>query len=728
MNPFAGYLLTQRNTRQVSVSELAERAGVSASAISRLESGDLEPSKDLALRLAKALESTEDDWLLAAGFLPEELRTAIGLEPSIAIPTLREALPSILQSYSRLISLLRTVAVEFLPEVQVLSKKGDREITACRGKAGFAKTDEDLIVEVILLELARGLSPRHVGALIDAHLPNLRSKVAGKLDTEILDLASKICRNDERMLGPVFEGLLSRNSRYELGQYFTPPSISRFMRQIIEAKNPKSVFDPAVGAGVLLSGFGGSIRLMGMDINPVCTALALAGLASRGHTSLDVTVGDFLEDKQSLFGKSERTAEKVDAVICNPPYMRHHLIEGHEKKRLTTHYSTLFGVKVSSLATSYLYFFLESLSRLKPGGTLVFITPADFLDANYGNGLKQIFKERATIEDIILFDRDGLAFEGVLTTSAITVVTNSPAPSTHIISFREAKAMVNEEVETTRPNRRKQSGLDAAVSWTSCFGEREDELKQLVKDRPRKLSDYMRIRRGIATGDNSFFVIPQSVVDEWGIEAEYLQPVVASARDLPDGVLTREHWQKLKEAGRPCWLLNCSHPKSELTGKKILAYLEHGESLGIHERFNCRTRNPWYKGEQVAVPDIIITYMNRGRTRFVENRSDCRVMSVFINGFVIEPGIPMMSLLETLNSAETSEILTRIGKVYGSGLGKVEPGTLASLPMPALNDRAGEPTAQTSTGRRAGAPKPSRSLPPPHRPDSSDRSTHKEIG
>ena len=327
MNPFAGYLLTQRNTRQVSVSELAERAGVSASAISRLESGDLEPSKDLALRLAKALESTEDDWLLAAGFLPEDLRTAIGLEPGIAIPTLKEALPSILQSYSRIISLLRTVGAELLPEVQVLSKKGDREITAYRGKAGVAKTDEDLVVEVILLELAHGLSPRHLGALIDSHLPNLRSKVAGKLNTEILDLASKICRNDERMLGPVFEGLLSRNSRYELGQYFTPPSISRFMSQIIEARNPKSVLDPAVGAGVLLSGFGGSIRLVGMDINPVCTALALAGLASRGHTSLDVTIGDFLEDKQSLFGKSGRTAGKVDAVICNPPYMRHHLIE-----------------------------------------------------------------------------------------------------------------------------------------------------------------------------------------------------------------------------------------------------------------------------------------------------------------------------------------------------------------------------------------------------------------
>jgi len=728
MNPFAGYLLTQRTSQRVSVSELADRAGVSASAISRLESGDLEPSKDLALRLAKALQSTEDDWLLAAGFLPDGLRTAIGLEPNTAISKLKEAIPSVLQSYSKLTSLLRTVVADFLPEVQTLSKKGNREIVAYRVNAGVAETDEDLAVEVILLELARELSPRHVGTLIEGYLPNLRGKVAGKFDTEILGLASAVCRNDERMLGPVFEGLLSRNSRYGLGQYFTPLSISRFMSEIIKAKKPESVLDPAVGAGVLLSNFKKSIRLTGMDINPVCTALALAGLANRGHDSLDITVGDFLEDKQSLFFQPTRTADKVDAVICNPPYMRHHLIKGHEKKRLTAHYSALFGVKVSGLATSYLYFFLEALSRLNPGGTLVFITPADYLDVNYGSSLKQILKERATIEDIILFDRDGLAFEGVLTTSAITVVTNSPPPSTHIVSFREAKPMVNEKVETASPNRREQAGLDAAASWTSCFGDREDELKQLVKDRPRKLSDYIRIRRGIATGDNSFFVIPQSVVDEWGIEAEYLQPVVASARDLPDGVLTREHWNKLKKTGRPCWLLNCSNPKSELKGKKILAYLEHGESRGVHERFNCRTRNPWYKGEQVAPPDIIITYMNRGRTRFVENRSDCRVMSVFINGFITESDVSIKSLLETLNSAETSEILMRIGRVYGGGLGKVEPGTLASLPMPVLKSGTDESTVRTSTSRRADAPTPSRSLPPPRRPDSSDRNTHKEIG
>ncbi len=727
MSAFSGFMVGQRSARRISVSELAERANVSVSAISRLESGDLEPSKDLALRLAKALETNEDDWLLAAGFLPEDMRTAISLEPQTAISTIKDSLPANLQSYSRLISSLRAVVEELLPAIPKLSANGAREVKTYRNKPGISQTDEGLAVDAVLLEVAHRLAPQDSRLPFDSWLPCLRRLVANKMSDDIVNLATTICKHDERMMGPVFEALSPRARRYELGQYFTPPVIARYMGKVVKTAGPESVLDPAVGAGVLFSELKTSTRLVGLDINPVCAALSLAGLASRGYTSLDISVGDFLEDKQSLFSSSSRSTEQVDAVICNPPYMRHHLIDSREKKRMTSSYSAQFGVRLSTLATSYVYFFLESLSRLRPAGTLVFITPADYLDVNYGVGLKQVLKECATIEEIVLFDRDALAFEGVMTTSAITVVKNTPAPSRHFVSFKEADKGVAQEASVARPNRRKQSELDSSSSWSTCFGDREDALNALVNDRPRKLSDYLRIRRGIATGDNKFFVIPQSVVEKWGIEQEFLLPVIASARDLPDGVLTQAHWERLRKSGRPCWLLDCSLAKTELKGKKILKYIEHGEATGVHERFNCRARNPWYKGERVAVPDVIITYMNRGRTRFVENRSNCRVMSVFINGFLIDNQVPRTDLLEVLNSPETSDILNRIGRVYGGGLGKVEPGTLSSLPMPEIQNDAEEPTTRTSKGPRADAPTPNRSQRPLHRPNNSDRSTRREI-
>lgn len=728
MSAFSGFMIGQRSARRISVSELAERANVSVSAISRLESGDLEPSKDLALRLAKALETNEDDWLLAAGFLPEDMRTAISLEPQTAISTIKDSLPATLQSYSRLISSLRVLVDELLPAIPKLSANGAREVKAYRSKPGTSQTDEGLAVDAVLLEVAYRLAPQDSRLPFDSWVPSLRRLAANRMNDDIVKLATTICKHDERMMGLVFEALSPRARRYELGQYFTPPVIARHMGKMVKAANPETVLDPAVGAGVLFSELKTSTRLMGLDINPVCAALSLAGLASRGYTSLDISVGDFLEDKQSLFSRGSRSTAQMDAVICNPPYMRHHLLDGSEKKRMTSSYSAQFGVRLSTLATSYVYFFLESLSRLKPGGTLVFITPADYLDVNYGVGLKQILKERTTIEEIMLFDRDALAFEGVMTTSAITVAKNTPAPSCHFVSFKEAEMSNAEEVTTARPNRRRQSELDSTNSWSTCFGDREDALNALVNDRPRRLSDYLRIRRGIATGDNKFFVVPQSVVDKWEIEQEFLLPVITSARDLPDGVLTQAHWERLKKTGRPCWFVNCDLPKSDLKGKKILKYIEHGETLGVHERFNCRARNPWYKGERVAVPDVIITYMNRGRTRFVENRSNCRVMSVFINGYLIDDQTPVTALLEGLNSSETSDILNRIGRVYGGGLGKVEPGTLASLPMPEIGKAAERSTTRTSKGPRADAPKPNQSPRQLHRPDNSDRNTRREIG
>lgn len=83
---FGATLKRYRETRRVSQSKLAEKAGFDHSYVSRLESGARTPTRDAVQQLAEALglERLQQDELLAsAGFLPQEVSSLLSSEPEI---------------------------------------------------------------------------------------------------------------------------------------------------------------------------------------------------------------------------------------------------------------------------------------------------------------------------------------------------------------------------------------------------------------------------------------------------------------------------------------------------------------------------------------------------------------------------------------------------------------------------------------------------------------------
>jgi transcriptional regulator with XRE-family HTH domain len=82
-----GVVLKQfRETRRVSQSKLAERAGFDHSYVSRLESGARTPTRDAVEQLSNALDLEQlqqDELLAAAGFLPREVSSLLAGEPEI---------------------------------------------------------------------------------------------------------------------------------------------------------------------------------------------------------------------------------------------------------------------------------------------------------------------------------------------------------------------------------------------------------------------------------------------------------------------------------------------------------------------------------------------------------------------------------------------------------------------------------------------------------------------
>jgi adenine-specific DNA-methyltransferase len=122
------------------------------------------------------------------------------------------------------------------------------------------------------------------------------------------------------------------------------------------------------------------------------------------------------------------------------------------------------------------------------------------------------------------------------------------------------------------------------------------------------------------------------------------------------------------------------------------SYLQEGKTHGIHQRYICRHRTPWYSQEHRPPSPIVCTYMGRGDAksgrpfRFILNHSIATVANVYLAMY------PKPRLAQALEGDSTlirriQEVLNRIspdqllgqGRVYGGGLHKLEPSELANV-------------------------------------------------
>lgn len=480
-------------------------------------------------------------------------------------------------------------------------------------------------------------------------------------------------QNGVDVIGAAYARLFTGRQRRPLGQFYTPFWAGDVMAGWILEGAPERVLDPGVGSGALSISVAqharrGTARILGVDADPVAVAMADATARLRGIEGFESRVCDFLLDEVGV---------TPDAVICNPPYSRHHSIPEQDKRAIHDGLERRLGLKLSGLAGLHVLFLVRALELAAPDARLAFITPSDWLDVNYGRKVKEYLLERAHVEAMILIEPERLFFEGVLTTAAITLIRKGrtggetalirlngdlPAPEDVIaVISRDRQGLPRESVRLT-----------ASAKW--------------ARPRPRKrrgmrLGEVARIRRGIATGANGFFVLSERARRRVGIPTTQLAPCLASPKVIEGNEVSAESLESLPE-DVPRWLVDCRDGSEIERDTPLGRYLRHGrDHLRVHEGYLASRRRPWYAQEVRASCPIVFSYFNRERPRFVRNRAG----AVPLNNWLIvepKPGINADRLFETLTSVAFIERLADHSRVYGGGLWKLEPKELEAVRLP----------------------------------------------
>jgi len=488
------------------------------------------------------------------------------------------------------------------------------------------------------------------------------------------------------------DSLKTAPERNKWGQFATPPelalSIARYAHGLM-GKAPVHFLDPAIGTG---SFFSAASQAFGRKHIAAATGIELDLLFA--DTATRLWEGQGLHIVKGDFTKQHPPAQRFNLVLTNPPYVRHHHLPGAEKDRLRAQLARSLHLDISGLAGLYCYFLLLCHDWMEEQGLAVWLIPSEFMEVNYGVTLRRYLSERVTLLHIHRFCPTDVQFTDALVSSAVVVFRKAPPPPGHKARFSFAGPIEHPQTEAQVPleilrQSRKWTQFPATIT-ISAHGE-------------LTLGDIFTVKRGLATGSNSFFILTEADIKARQIPRRFLRPILPGPRHLTDDIIDALPNGAPKVSPR-LYLIDCNEPEDRIkaTWPRFYEYLQTGREQKIHQSYLASRRAPWYSQEQHPSAPFLCTYMGRSRNgkhpfRFIWNRSLATAHNVYL---MLYPQGPLRAALkehpelhvhvfEALQRITPAQFLSE-GRVYGGGLHKIEPKELAQIPARSVLDSIGD--------------------------------------
>lgn len=289
--------------------------------------------------------------------------------------------------------------------------------------------------------------------------------------------------NDVDVLGAIYQGILDRKLRKDLGEFYTDQEVVEYilsrvgLRDAVEAGAQVRLLDPACGSGAFLVQAAGIVKdadskrglpkpdmqerigaaIHGLDINHFAVYIADMNLL---FATFDLTaetrqparfsvhrMNSLLRDTLVQFVSTSSPVEGAEAdrdaaqcrdstygfVVGNPPYVRAERLPDEDRDQLKRQYADMHDGGNVDLAV---YFIRRALDWLEPGGMLGLILPRAIADAAFARPVRELLeREDYTIEELVpldwacheLFDSDVVPF--------LLFVRKSPRPADHKITL-----------------------------------------------------------------------------------------------------------------------------------------------------------------------------------------------------------------------------------------------------------------------------------------------------
>ncbi|ASS41185.1 hypothetical protein AXF21_04315 [Eubacterium minutum ATCC 700079] len=496
----------------------------------------------------------------------------------------------------------------------------------------------------------------------------------------------------ERMqLQMAIDNSKSIESRRRLGQFATPYELAQEIISYgltLQEEEKISFLEPAIGTGsfysALLSECGKQSKILmsatGIEFDDEFYSVA-CGLW--GNTGINLINNDFTETE---------CFERVNLLISNPPYVRHHYISQEQKSKLAAITKDDTGLSLSGLAGLYCYFILCAHKWLAPNAICGWLLPSEFMDVNYGSILKEYFLNNVHLLRVHRYNPENCKFDDALVSSCVVWFKNKVISQNYNVEFSYGGTHEKPEISS----RICKNILEKHNKWTH-FPDKGNSNKQSNSSITPTLGDFFTIKRGIATGDNGFFILSKEQIDELNLDMQFFTPILPSPRHLKcDEIFSDNNGHP--QLDTQYFLLSCTLSEDEIREHHpdIWNYLNAGKDTTA-QKYLCKNRKVWYFQENRDATPFLCSYMGRGTSehsapfRFILNHTKAIATNsylmlypkAFLSKAITQSPDVLHKIWEILTNITASDLECE-GRIYGGGLKKIEPRELSSVKCPRL--------------------------------------------
>lgn len=407
------------------------------------------------------------------------------------------------------------------------------------------------------------------------------------------------------------------------GGYYTPPDLAGFISRWVSGSDPASILEPSCGDGAFfpsLAACAGSrnAQLTACEIEPGEASKAMARARSVQLPARVLTT-DFLE---WALPRLQRGLTPYDAVVGNPPFIRYQYLPC-TFQAFAAEISQTLGCRFTRHTNAWVPFLLASVALLRPGGRLGMILPAELIHVNYARAVRRFLSSHCA--KIVIIDPIRLWFPETLQGALLVLLekANNADHSRHrlgIVSVQDREFLTSDPEDLFRKTRTIRM-TTLTGKWTPALvGPAINHTLHSV-DRLPAVHRFGRVATahvGIVTGANAFFCVNDATVNEYQL-GRFAHPMFGRSAHAPGVIYDHHQHQTNVTLGRPTNFL-WFRGTSVLAHRGSRNYIAGGERQGLHTRFKCRIRSPWYEVPSVYATHLSMLKRAHDAPRLVVNR------------------------------------------------------------------------------------------------------------
>ncbi len=510
----------------------------------------------------------------------------------------------------------------------------------------------------------------------------------------------------------------NRAEQKQLGAFYTPTALSDMLVNWALRHADDTVLEPGFGGCGFIDSALRRLRHLG------CPAPAeqVFGCDIDQHafdvlrTTLPATVVErhFPESDFLDCSPLQTWPERFSAAVGNPPYVSFQSLGGDCRTRYQEVMRKSGFNALPARASLWAYFVLHAASFLQPGGRAAWVLPGSLLQANYAQVVRahlqrrfqrilvarvheRLFLNVGADEETVVLLAEGYRQDATEQGQPCVIDVNTlPGLQEAIAAWESAPSLVPEVdthiVTESRP-------------WQRRLPRGRIEVPS------RTVGETVRIRIGLVTGDNRFFVLSTEEAKARGLPLKSLRAILSKFSMISGATLTSDDMDRAAETGERAWLV--STPKLPCRSTRVTRYLQSYCSEKLSRVSTFRKRSVWHAIEDGRPPDAFWPVMRDEGPALVLNNAGVNCTNTIHRAYRRPEASQEDLLLTVLGVASTYGQLSAEmkGRHYGSGVLKHEPREAESIrvpwvlnaEMPALLIAVAELDARLRDGQRTDA-------------------------